>query len=105
MATPEDDFKKALTKFKNHLTPRELADCGFSSLVTLDDVQSTIRRIQAKQRTEKRLVNINRAKRFIEAMSGLGEIVKIYTDSHIFVAAIWGPMKFLLQVLSSVNSD
>ena len=95
MATPGDDFKKALTIFQNRLTQRELDDFRFASH---DEVLATISKIQIKQGTERRMVNINRAKRFIEGMNGFCEVLKIFGDSHIFVAAIWGPVKFLLRV-------
>ncbi|KAF8462703.1 hypothetical protein BDZ91DRAFT_327772 [Kalaharituber pfeilii] len=45
--------------------------------------------------------NINRIRPFIDAMQQYGKIIEVFLDLTNFVAFVWGPMKFLLQVTSN----
>ena len=95
MASPEDDFKSVLKRFKNHLTQKELDDFQCTSL---QDVYRLIGKLQAEQRTEKRMMNLKRMKGFLEGMNELGKVINVFSNSSALVAAVWGPVKFLLQV-------
>ena len=95
MASPEDDFKSVLKRFKNHLTQKELDDFQCTSL---QDIYRLISKLQAEQRTEKRMMNLNRMKGFLEGMNELGKVINVFSNSSALVAAVWGPVKFLLQV-------
>jgi hypothetical protein len=97
MASARDDFQKALLKFQNRLDPNEQKDFQFTSL---EDVRKLILNIQAKQRTEKRVINLNRLKRFLEGMEQFGKVIETFLNTNQFVAVVWGPVKFLLQVQS-----
>ncbi|KAE9374277.1 hypothetical protein N431DRAFT_371745 [Stipitochalara longipes BDJ] len=94
MSTAEESFEVILANFKNKLTPKERQDFQF---VTLDDVRETAVRIQKDQETLKTMMNMRRLEAFVEAMKQFGEVIGIFTNASIFVAFVWGPLKFILQ--------
>jgi hypothetical protein len=98
MASVNDDFDKAMRKFTNRLTQKELVNFQFT---TLADVEAMIGKIQREQRTEKRMMNLNRIKRFLEGMNELGKVMDTFANSTKPLALVWGPVKFLLQVAST----
>lgn len=96
MAATKTGFEAILLQFKNRLTQKELADFQFS---TLEDVQIVIARIQAEQGNQKSMMNFTRIQSFLEAMSQFGEVIEVFLNASDFVAFVWGPVKFVLQVL------
>ena len=88
-------FQKTLTSFKNRLTGSELQEVQCDSL---SDLYVIINRIQQEQRDQKQLMNLNRIKLFLEAMQQYEQVINVFLNAHNFVAFIWGPIKFLLQV-------
>ena len=44
------------------------------------------------------MMNLTRIKAFLEAMEQFEQIVNVFLNVNDFVAFIWGPIKFLLQV-------
>jgi hypothetical protein len=95
MASTPDSFQAALSKFQARLTDKEKKE--FEN-VTLHDVRSTIDRIQKSQENTKTMRNMSRLQSFLEAMDQFGKVIAIFTNASSFVAFVWGPMKFLLQV-------
>jgi len=96
MSTAEESFEVILANFKNKLTPKERQDFQF---VTLSDVRETAVRIQKDQETLKTMMNMRRLESFLEAMKQFGEVIGIFANASIFVAFVWGPLKFILQVI------
>jgi len=88
-------FEAILIDFKNTLTPNERQDFQF---VTLRDVQETALRIQKEQEHFRSVMGMHRLKSFFEAMIQFGKVVEVFANSSIFVAFVWGPLKFILQV-------
>jgi hypothetical protein len=98
MSSPvENVFHNALSEFKARLTLREQKDFEFTSL---EDVQRTILQIQEVQETRKTMMHMSRIQSFLEAMEEFGSVIEVFLNASQFVAFIWGPMKFMLQVRS-----
>jgi cell fate (sporulation/competence/biofilm development) regulator YlbF (YheA/YmcA/DUF963 family) len=55
-------------------------------------------RIQAKQSAKKEMMNFTRIQSFLEAMKQFGAVVEVFLNTTEFLAFVWGPLKFLLQV-------
>ena len=91
----QDALNSFLENFKTRLTKQE--EESFRK-TTLEDVKREITLTQKKQGENKTMMNSNRLKSFLEAMDQWGQVVAIFANSSEFVAFIWGPVKFLLQV-------
>jgi hypothetical protein len=87
-------FEVVLEDFKSHLTPKERQDFQF---VTLNDVRETALRIQREQEHLKTMMNMARLESFLEAMNQFGKVVEVFANANVFVAFVWGPLKFILQ--------
>jgi hypothetical protein len=95
MASLDDSFRTILSSFKKRLTQKEQDDFQFA---TLEDVRREIARIQAEQATRKEMMNMPRIQSFLEAMDQFGKVIEVFLNTSEFVAFIWGPVKFVLQV-------
>jgi hypothetical protein len=93
-----DVFEATLTDFKARLTLKELKDF---EIISFQDVQKTILHIQDVQETKKSMMHMIRIQSFLEAMNEFSKVVEIFLNVSNFVAFIWGPMKFMLQVRST----
>ncbi|KAG0649191.1 Vegetative incompatibility HET-E-1 [Hyphodiscus hymeniophilus] len=98
MSLARNAFDAALTDFKKSLTPGEVQDFQF---VTLKDVRDTALRIQKDQENLKMLMNMARLESFLEAMNQFGKVIEVFGNANIFVAFVWGPLKFILQTAST----
>ena len=94
-------FEAILTDFKTNLTAKEQQN--FQS-VTLNDVRKTALRIQNEQEQLKMMMNMARLELFFEAMGQFGEVLGVFADANIFLAFVWGPFKFILQVIKAFPS-
>ncbi|KAI9779019.1 MAG: hypothetical protein M1816_003779 [Peltula sp. TS41687] len=94
----QSSFSRALMNFTNTLSEERKDDFRFS---TLADLHSTIHEIQRKQASVKKMRNMARLSSFLEAMEQYGKVIEVFLNTSEFVAFIWGPVKFLLQVASS----
>ena len=95
MSASDDSFRLILSKFKKRLTQKEQDDFQFA---TLDDVRLEMARIQREQASKKEMMNMPRIQPFLEAMEQFGKVIEVFLNTSEFVAFIWGPMKFVLQV-------
>ena len=95
MNSTSASFEVILADFKKSLTPKECQDFQF---VTFNDVRETALRIQRDQENIKTMMNMSRLESFMEAMNQFGKVVEVFGNSNIFVAFVWGPMKFILLV-------
>jgi hypothetical protein len=96
MNAARGSFEVILADFKKNLTPGELRDFQF---VTLNDVRETALRIQKDQENLKTMMNMARLESFLEAMNQFGKVIEVFGNANIFVAFVWGPLKFVLQVI------
>lgn len=95
MAPSEDGFRTILTAFKKRLTPKEEEDFQFA---TLQDVHNAINRIQKEQAARYEMMNMARIQSFLEGMDQFGKVIEVFLNTSEFVAFVWGPLKFVLQV-------
>jgi hypothetical protein len=97
MASSQTCFQESLSNFKKRLNQKELEDFKFA---TLEDVEREMDRIQREQANRKEMMNMPRIQSFLEAMDQFGKVIEVFLNSSDFVAFVWGPIKFLLQVRS-----
>src|SRR5437016_3605034 len=95
MSSAKDVFQTTLSNFKKRLTQKEQDDFQFT---TLEDVRKVIARIQHEQDGLKTMMNLPRIQSFLEAMDQFSRVIEVFLNASDFVAFVWGPMKFLLQV-------
>jgi molecular chaperone GrpE (heat shock protein) len=90
-----NEINATIRTFKNKLVTKELEElhCG-----SLSELQVVISRIQHEQRTQKKMMNFNRIKGFLEAMDQFEGTIKVFVNASDYVAFIWGPIKLLLTV-------
>ncbi|KAH8690547.1 hypothetical protein BGW36DRAFT_411385 [Talaromyces proteolyticus] len=102
-ASPIDEsvFRQALDKFRSSLTAAEDQDF---QLTTADDLRDAIAKLQNKQMSERKMRNFNRLRDFVERMEQFGTVVEVFLNASMFVAYIWGPIKFLLLIASSYTA-
>ncbi|KGO58231.1 hypothetical protein PEX2_067410 [Penicillium expansum] len=93
-------FQRVLESFKSQLGPSLAAEFEMTSLA---DLKRSIAKIERKQATERRLQNMGRLSNFVEIMDNYGKVIEIFLNVTDVLAFVWGPMKFLLQVASSVS--
>jgi hypothetical protein len=100
MASPQDTFKDVLSKFTSRLSKQELDDFKFSSL---NEVQTTVMKIQEDQGQRRTMMNRTRIKAFLEAMEQYGKVVEVFLNASSILCFVWGPMKFCLQVRTNFD--
>jgi len=79
-------FDRVLEQFKRDLKKKDKDNFQMTSLESL---QQAIGEIQKKQLTERRMKNMTRLKKFIEAMNEYGKVLEIFCNSSQFVPFIW----------------
>jgi len=82
----ETVFHDVLERFKDSLSDGDREDFQFT---TLDDLQGVIATIQDKQASEKKMRNLTRLKKFLEAMDEYGKVIEIFLNSSQFIAFVW----------------
>lgn len=106
MATPKDNvegtFQSTLEEFQRRLTTEEQDKF---KLTSLGDLRRAIGDIQKRQENVKQMMNMTRLQSILEAMEQFGKVIEVFLNASKFVAFIWGPMKFLLQVKPSSLSS
>jgi hypothetical protein len=100
MSALGDQFESILEAFKSKLNAKEREDFQF---VTLNDVRETALQIQKDHENLRTMMNMSRLQSFLEAMKQFGEVLGVFANANTFVAFVWGPMKFILQVMRVVT--
>jgi|SRR5579871_423470 len=95
MATLPSAFEVALSRFQNQLTEKERESF---KVTELKDVKREIMDIQKKQESLKKVMDLTRIQGFLEAMDQFGKVIEVFLNTSNFVAFVWGPVKFILQV-------
>ena len=85
-AAPDPIFAEAVTKFQANLTRKQRQD--FSGC-TKDDVVKAIRHIQDVHGSQRRMRNMKKISRFIEAMNQLGQVAEVFLNVTEVVAFLW----------------
>lgn len=92
-------FEEELKRFRNRLTSTEQS--SFAS-TTVNDLHVTLAGIQQDHVSTRSIVNINRIRKFMEAVEPLTKALDTFTNVSEFVAFIWGPLKYLLLVRNRI---
>jgi hypothetical protein len=95
MTTLSHSFEVALSWFQDQLTEKERENFRYSGY---KDVQNEIFDIQKKQESLKKIMDLTRIQGFLEAMDQFGRVIEVFLNTSSFVAFVWGPVKFILQV-------
>ena len=99
--TVDDTFQagvdRLLNKYRSRLTKEE--DQNFEN-TTLTDVKVEILQVQEHLGKEKKNMCFPRIERFLDAMSQWGKVVSMFAEDAIFLAFVWGPVKYLIKVNS-----
>ncbi|KAN0096736.1 hypothetical protein V8E51_015541 [Hyaloscypha variabilis] len=97
-ASEENSLHAILDDFKKVLTEKEQREF---EITTLNDVRETALQIQNDRVMLKNMMNMRRLELFLEAMNQFEEVLELFTDANIFAAFVWGPLKFILQTIST----
>lgn len=91
----ERPFREALARFLDEccLDDSTREDFQFTSL---DDLRTTIIKLQNEQRPKKDMRNLNRIKAFLEGMEEYSKLIEVYLNVSELLAFVW--------VSSSVSS-
>ncbi|KAM0806795.1 putative NACHT domain-containing protein [Seiridium cardinale] len=98
MKPPRNSLDKAIDRFRRGLTPDQLHQFAASSV---DDVVNKIEEIQLQHGSQKKLRNLSRLSKFIEALTEIEKLVQIFLNVSEVVAFVWGPIKLVLMVAST----
>ena len=79
-------FERVLQHFKNNLTPDEVKDFQFTKL---HDLHVEIEIIQQNHASARKLRNMKRLEKFLEAMEQYGKIVEIFLNCTPILAYVW----------------
>ncbi|KAJ4176479.1 hypothetical protein NW755_014391, partial [Fusarium falciforme] len=83
---PENTFNKALERFRDSLTEEQKRQFSAASL---EDVESEIQRIQHRFGSEKKLRNLKKVSKFLEAMKQVEQVIIVFLNVHEAVAFVW----------------
>lgn len=86
-----------LAKFKTRLTAEEVEKFQDA---TLAQSQTELDRLQRKQHVTRQLMDMTRIQTFLETMDQFRGVLEHTGPAREFLAFIWGPMKYMLQVRS-----
>ncbi|KAK8084664.1 hypothetical protein PG997_005935 [Apiospora hydei] len=95
------EFDQAITDFKrgSGLSREQLDQFQFSSF---DGLLQTMSGIQHKQAQDKRLRYMRRLDPFLKSMKEYEKVIEVFLNASEILAFVWGPLKFILTVTSSV---
>lgn len=93
-------LQAAVLSFKNKLSPQQLADFKDT---TYDVLRDQILSIQRDQENNRKIMNLSRVQSCLEAMRQFGQVIEVFLNVSNVIAFIWGPMKFLLLVSSTLE--
>ncbi|KAI1412101.1 hypothetical protein F5Y13DRAFT_164339 [Hypoxylon sp. FL1857] len=99
-SSPEESpFRQALERFKNeHLMGTETEKFQFTDLNSL---KYAIKQIQDEQASKNKMRNLNKLKAFLEGMEQYEKLIEVFLNATQYLAFVWGPMKFLLQITNN----
>ena len=102
MSDRDENFQKAVGRFRAILTPQQQRDFQVCSI---QDVTKAIQEIESRWSSQRRQRNMNRMSKFIEAMSQLSEVMDRFLNVNAAVAFVWAPIKFILLVSTDSTSQ
>ncbi|KAI0022836.1 hypothetical protein F4780DRAFT_769516 [Xylariomycetidae sp. FL0641] len=79
-------FERALESFKKDLKKKDLENF---SRTTMSDLMQSLEDVQKVHHSQRRGKNLARLKPFLEAMSNLGKVIEVFTNTSATVAFVW----------------
>jgi tRNA A37 N6-isopentenylltransferase MiaA len=79
-------FRLALRDFKSSLAAHQLEEFNMTDLESLN---KTLQKIQNRQATEKKLVDMRRLKLFLEGMEGCGKVIETFLNTSKILCFVW----------------
>ncbi|RYP40562.1 hypothetical protein DL767_001562 [Monosporascus sp. MG133] len=95
-------FQSALNQFKKSLTSQQRQEFA---ICTVNDVETAIETIQERLGSQRRMRNIAKLSKFVEAMTQLGKVVEVFLNVESTVAFVWAPIKFILLAASTYTES
>jgi hypothetical protein len=83
---PENTFNKALERFRDSLTEEQKRQF---SATRFEDVELEIQNIQHRFGLEKKLRNLKKVSKFLEAMKQIEQVITVFLNVHEVVAFVW----------------
>lgn len=97
------EFDQALESFLTTLTPQEQSEFRISNV---SDVYAEIARIEKDQERKGLLRGLKRIQPFIDGLTRYSNVIEQFvTMNPGILAAIWGPIKLLLQISSAATKS
>lgn len=96
MATA-NSLRTDLQNLQDHLRQEELDGFGCT---TLKDVRATVMSVQARQETERTMMDMVRLEAFLDRMKDLVAILHTHDRSTDYMAFVWGPLNAMLHSTS-----
>ncbi|KAG2418499.1 hypothetical protein HFD88_001600 [Aspergillus terreus] len=93
-------LQHVLATFKTKVDPKLASEF---EMTTLPDLKHALASIQRKHASERRIRNMGRLSRFLDAMDQYGKVIEVFLNVTDVLAFVWGPMKFLLQVTNTFS--
>ncbi|EPS38617.1 hypothetical protein H072_7588 [Dactylellina haptotyla CBS 200.50] len=93
-------LQDALTEFKQRLNDEQKKEF---SLAKYADVEYTSARLQEELRQSKSYKALGLLQPFVEGLSGYAKVIEVFAQTSEILAFVWGPIKFLLQVVSTTH--
>lgn len=102
LAASQEAFEKAKNKFRKDLGDKDLYQ-ELLQTTSIDQVWQTIRQIQVKQDSEKRLRHLNKIGRFLSNIEAYGTAVDTYCQvKPEIMGLVWGSLRVLILWASNV---
>lgn len=86
-------FDRVLEEFKKDLKKKDKDNFQMTSL---QELNKAIEDIQMKHQTQRRMQNMTRLKRFIEAMDEYGKVIETFCNSSQFIPFIWVSLNYVI---------
>ncbi|CAI7613090.1 unnamed protein product [Penicillium pancosmium] len=101
MATSQSTaFQHVLATFKTKVDRKLVSEF---EMTTLSDLKLALASIQRKHASDRRVRDMGRLNRFLDAMDQYGKVIEVFLNATDVLAFVWGPMKFLLQAANTFS--
>lgn len=93
-------FSHCLADFQRRLSTEQIDEFQFA---TFQSLQESIENIQKEQAGRQSFRNLNKIRPFIDGLTQYSGIIELFINMQPLLGAIWGPIKFCLQIASKLN--
>lgn len=86
-------FQHVLTTFKAKVDPKLASEF---EMTTLPDLKSSLSSIQRKHTSERRVRNMGRLSRFLDAMDQYGKVIEVFLNVTDVLAFVWVTLNYTI---------